>query len=689
MEYDSRHPTENETMTNRTETTTLPEIPAGDPYDLAALALRHSPDGAMIFDAHGMVVFANRPFPGSTNGTSVGADLVSCVPERWISIVQACFEKVRHTGVEHHFELTPETTSSDPLALQGKITPIADPGSDKLFLLTVTDTSTRWRDDMQLRVSADRYRFLTDTISDAIWTMDLDQRITYASPSIQPMTGYSVDAMEQMELRDILAPESFALAREILLEELRLEYQADLDSSPSRTLDLKMMRKDGSTLWCEAKMSFLRDSHGRPVGVLGVARDISSWREAQEALVESEEKLRRAQRLEAVGQLAGGVAHDFNNLLTVVIGNVELMLKQLPADDPQRLQAEDISKAAERAAVLTRQLLAFSRRQVMMPEVLDLNSVIREISGMLEGLVGESIELDLDLYPALDRVKVDPSQIELALVNLTLNARDAMAEGGRLVFETTNARLDSNRGNGEFNVVEGPYVLLAVTDSGKGIDSDDQARIFEPFFTTKQVGKGTGLGLSTVYGIVKQSGGYIWVNSRPGQGCRFEIYLPRVTEKSVGQAFEAHEPHGGAPQTILVVEDEDSVRHLTRRILQDQGYQVLEVDRGAIALDVLRDPDQAIDLLLSDVVMPGMNGTKLARLANEIRPDLNVLFMSGHNEEMLYQQADIDRSVPLLQKPFSTEGLTSMVRQALSTREENRSSDPLMADPIWARNRSD
>ncbi len=518
----------------------------------------------------------------------------------------------------------------------------------------------------QLRRQADRYRFLTDTIADVIWTMDLDQRITYVSPSIQPLIGYAVAEMESVELRDILAPESFALAREILLEELRLEYHADLESSPTRTLDLKFMRKDGSTLWCEAKMSFLRDSQGRPIGILGVARDISSWREAQEALLASEEKLRRAQRLEAVGQLAGGIAHDFNNLLTVIIGNIELMLDSMKAGEPQRQQAKEISKAAERAAELTRQLLAFSRRQMMMPEVVDLNTVVEGIAGMLGGLVGETIELDLDLHPALDRVMIDPSQIELALVNLTLNARDAMVDGGRLVIETRNTRLDSSRSNGEFDIVEGRYVMLAVTDSGRGIDLADQARIFEPFFTTKQVGKGTGLGLSTVYGIVKQSNGYIWVNSRPGQGCRFEIYLPQTADRLLDSSPDQPAPNVTDLETILLVEDEASVRTLTRRVLQSHGYHVLEVDRGALALDLLQDRNQRVDLLLSDVVMPGMSGTRLAHRATEIRKGLRVLYMSGHNEEMLHLHGNRELPKPLLQKPFSTEELTSMVRQTLA-----------------------
>jgi PAS domain S-box-containing protein len=522
-------------------------------------------------------------------------------------------------------------------------------------------------DPAQLRVDAKRYRFLTETISDVIWTMDLDQRITYTSPSIEPLTGYTVEEMKQMELREILAPESFALAREILLEELRLEYQPDLESSPSRTLDLNLVRKNGSTLWCEAKMGFLRDEGGRPTGVLGLARDISDWREAQEALVESEERLRRAQRLEAVGQLSGGIAHDFNNLLTVILGNIELMLHELPTEGGLHNHAREINHAAERAAALTRQLLAFSRKQMMMPEILDLNQVIGEMKDMLTGLMGEGIDVSFDLQPSLAKIKVDPSQIELVLVNLALNARDAMVDTGRLVIETANARLDSAQISEETEVEDGPYVLLAVTDSGTGIDPDVQAKIFEPFFSTKGVGRGTGLGLSTVYGIVKQSQGYIWVTSRPQQGCRFEIYLPvheaPIVEESDnlrGERDTVHSP------TVLVVEDEDSVRTLTRRVLENRGLTVLEASRAGLAMEILEDTHQRIDLLLTDVIMPGMSGTQLAREAAELRPELEILFMSGHHEEMLNQRAGIEISQKLLRKPFTPAQLLAAIDQSLA-----------------------
>ena len=521
-------------------------------------------------------------------------------------------------------------------------------------------------DERRIRLDAQRYRFLSETIADVIWTMDLNQHITYASPSILSLTGYTVEEVQRMELREILAPESFALAREILLEELRLEYQTDHEPSHTRTLDLNLVRRDGSTLWCEAKMSFLRDEVGRPEGVLGVARDITSWREAQDALAASEERLQQAQRLEAVGQLAGGIAHDFNNLLTVIIGNAELMLSELTADDPLRGQTADIRRAADRAAGLTRQLLAFSRKQMMLPKLLDLNHVVEEIDAMIRGLVGENIEIAMDLYPALAQIRADPSQIELVLVNLAVNARDAMPQGGRLVIETANAQLDADRSRGEFDVVEGPYVLLAVTDSGIGIELEDQDKIFEPFFTTKEVGKGTGLGLATVYGIVKQSGGYIFVSSRPQRGTRFEIYLPAVvTAGSSTDEGSLPESDPRQAETILVVEDEPGVRALTRRVLEEHGYAVLEAPGGATALEVLRDRDLQIDLLLSDVIMPGMSGTRLAAAARELRPDLAVLFMSGHNEEMLDRHDGIEGDAPLIVKPFSPEDLLDRVGRTL------------------------
>ena len=528
------------------------------------------------------------------------------------------------------------------------------------------DISERRRAEEKLRQSEERYLLLTEAISDVIWTMDLDQQITYVSPSIRRLLGYEPGEVPGLDLSQLLAPGSFPLARDTLLEELRFEQEIETGNSRTRTLDLELVHKNGAPLWCEVKMTLLRDDQGRPKAVLGVARDISSWKDAQEALVESEERLRRAQRLEAVGQLAGGIAHDFNNLLTVIIGNVELMARELSPRDELRGQIDEVSKAARRAASLTRQLLAFSRKQMMVPEVLTFNTVVCDMSNMLRRLVGENIELETELEPVLDWVKADPSQLELVLVNLAVNARDAMPDGGRLTIETANERLDPSYSDGNYEVIEGPYSMLAVTDTGRGIPTHDQSRIFEPFFTTKEVGKGTGLGLSTVYGIVKQSGGYIWVDSEPNKGTRFRIYLPRI-DKATTQERPVTEQTGHSPgtETILLVEDEDGVRTLASKILENIGYRVIAAANGDQALRMLDGMQDPLHLLLTDVIMPGMSGAKLAEEALAARPDLRVLFVSGHSDDVLTHHGELDPETNFLEKPFTPDGLANKVREVL------------------------
>jgi len=528
------------------------------------------------------------------------------------------------------------------------------------------DISERRRAEEQLRQSEERYLLLTESIADVIWTMDLDQQITYVSPSVRRLLGYHPDELPGVDLSRLLAAGSFPMARDTLLEELRFEKEVEAGLSRTRTLDLELLHKNGDPLWCEVKMTLLRDEQRLPKGVLGVARDISSWKDAQEALVESEERLRRAQRLEAVGQLAGGIAHDFNNLLTVIIGNVELMARELSPRDELRGQFDEVSKAARRAASLTRQLLAFSRKQMMVPEVLTFNTIVCDMSNMLRRLVGENIELETELEPELDWVKADPSQLELVLVNLAVNARDAMPDGGRLTIETANETLDPSYSDGNYDVIEGPYSMLAVTDTGRGIPTHDQSRIFEPFFTTKDVGKGTGLGLSTVYGIVKQSGGYIWVDSEPNKGTRFRIYLPRI-DKAGLQDRPVAEQMGqtSGTETILLVEDEDGVRALASKILENIGYRVISAANGDQALGILDGMQDPLHLLLTDVIMPGMSGAKLAEEALGARPDLKVLFVSGHSDDVLTHHGELDPETNFLEKPFTPDALANKVRQVL------------------------
>jgi nitrogen-specific signal transduction histidine kinase len=382
--------------------------------------------------------------------------------------------------------------------------------------------------------------------------------------------------------------------------------------------------------------------------------------------VNLEEQLRQSQKLEAIGRLAGGVAHDFNNLLTVVTGYAEILQNRLHADDPVSVEVEHIRKAGERAVSLTRQLLAFSRRQMLQPKVLDLNEVVSEMGNLLRRLIGEDIDLITVLEPKLGRVRADPGQIEQVIVNLSVNARDAMPRGGRLLIETSNVELDEAYARGRVDLVAGRHVVISVSDTGSGMDEATASQVFEPFFTTKRNGEGTGLGLSTVYGIVKQSGGDIWVYSEPDQGTTFKIYLPRLDdlEETGGRDRRPTGPVGGS-ETVLLVEDEGEVRSLARKILEMNGYTVLEAENGDQALALAQRQERPIDLLVTDVVMPGINGRKLAERLTSLRGNIKVLLLSGYTDDALVREGMLDEALPFLEKPFTTLSLIRKVREVL------------------------
>ena len=403
-------------------------------------------------------------------------------------------------------------------------------------------------------------------------------------------------------------------------------------------------------------VGFVED--GQLVRVWGTQRDVTEQRHL-------EEQFRQSQKMEAVGQLAGGIAHDFNNLLTAILGNTQLLLRELPPGDSMHGDVEEIRKASERAASLTRQLLAYSRRQMLQPEVLDLNVVMAEMDKMLRRLIGEHIDLVAVFAPDLGRVRADPNQIEQVIVNLAVNARDAMPDGGKLTIATANVDLDETFAQAHLGSVPGSYAMLSVTDTGVGMDATVRAHLFEPFFTTKEVGKGTGLGLATVYGIVKQSGGYISVSSEPGHGSSFKIYLPRIATPA--------EPPAGAPkggpapgsETVLVVEDEPAVLTLSRRALESQGYVVLAASDADAALRVVERHGGMIHLLLTDVVMPGLSGRELADRLSAQRPGIRVLYMSGYPGDAVVQHGTLPLGSAFLQKPFSPDGLARKVRDVL------------------------
>ena len=383
-------------------------------------------------------------------------------------------------------------------------------------------------------------------------------------------------------------------------------------------------------------------------------------------LVRLEERLRQSQKMEAVGRLAGGVAHDFNNLLTVITGYSDLLLLGLHAGAPERLHAEEIRKAADQAAALTRQLLAFGRKQLLAPQVLDPNDLIRDMEKMLRRVIGEDIDLATSLAPELGSVRADPGQLQQVVLNLAINAHDAMPRGGKLTIETSNVTLDGTYARKYLEVQTGHYVLLAVSDMGCGMSEEVRSHLFEPFFTTKDIGKGTGLGLSTIYGIVKQSGGHIAVYSEPGQGTTFKVYLPRVDE--VGNAAVPAprlQSLPGGKEVILLVEDQERVRCLTREVLTRCGYTVLEASNGGEGLKLVQEYSGPIDLLMTDVVMPEMNGRALADRLASLRPDIRVLFASGYTESAVVRHGALKAKTAFLQKPFTPEGLAAKVREVL------------------------
>ncbi|MBI3326006.1 MAG: response regulator [Nitrospinae bacterium] len=389
-------------------------------------------------------------------------------------------------------------------------------------------------------------------------------------------------------------------------------------------------------------------------------------RRAEAALRQSEEWIRQAQKMEAIGRLAGGIAHDFNNLLTIIMGYSELLLSGLTPVDPLRRNAEGIKKAADRATDLTRQLLAFSRRQMLAPVVLSLNGVIDNVAPILQRLIGEDITLVTVCDPTLRHVKADPGQVEQVIMNLAVNARDAMPQGGKLTIETANVELDKGTGRRREDLRPGRYALLAVRDTGCGIDAETRSHLFEPFFTTKEPGKGTGLGLSTVYGIVQQNSGYIEVDSEPERGATFKIYLPHVgAANEVLEPGTTHiRPPGGA-ETVLLVEDEAGIRELVREMLQRTGYTVLEAANGLEALELCERHRGPVHLLLTDVRMPGISGPEVAQRLAPLHPDMKVLYMSGYTGDALADQDMVGLGTALLEKPFLPDALVRKVREVL------------------------
>ncbi|MGC1255231.1 MAG: PAS domain S-box protein [Candidatus Acidiferrales bacterium] len=508
----------------------------------------------------------------------------------------------------------------------------------------------RKRAEEKIRESEARLRVLVEQLPAVLWTVGKDLRFTSALGAGLARLGLKPNQIVGVSLMDYFETN----------DQTFLPIAAHRRATKGEAVTFHVEWKGGSYT-CHVEP--LRTAEGELQGAICMALDITDRKQL-------EEQLRQAQKMEAVGRLAGGIAHDFNNLLMVIQGYADLLTERLAEGDPLRRNAEQIQTASQRATSLTRQLLAFSRKQMLAPKVLNVQSVVVDMEKILRRLIGEDIQLETSSVPDLGLIKADRSQIEQVIMNLAVNARDAMPEGGRLTIETANVELDKAAAHPPAVLSPGKYVMLAVTDNGCGMDAETQAHIFEPFFTTKEKGKGTGLGLATVYGIVKQSGGYVWVYTEPGRGTSFKVYLPRIEDEQTargrdGKSDAQELPRGS--ETVLLVEDEKGVRELAREYLELTGYTVIAAEDGHTALELAAMHVGPIQLLMTDVVMPGISGRELAGRVKTIRPEIKVLFMSGYTDQAVVHHGILDTDAALLQKPFTMAALAAKLREILST----------------------
>ena len=635
-------------------------LPDGEEIDrpaasrILATLIEASPLAIVAFDPEGVVTMwnpaAERIF-GWSESEALGTRLPFVPAER-----QEEFLALRRRALLGEVFTEPELhrrrADGSPIIVSVSTSPLRRPDGTIYGIMSILMDVTEAK---AVEESRARLTMAVEQAGESIVVTDTRGAIQYVNPAFERITGYGRTEVIGQNPRILKSGRHDAAFYRNLWETL-------LRGEIWRGTFIDK-RKDGTLFEEDAVISPVRDPSGQVVNYVAVKRDVTDVRRM-------EEQLRQSQKMEAVGRLAGGVAHDFNNLLTAISGYSDLLLHRLPEYSTLRRDVEEIRKAGDRAAALTHQLLAFSRRQVLQPKVLDLNAVVRNMEPMLRRMVGAGIALSAELSPSLPRVKVDPGQIEQVIVNLARNARDAMPDGGRLTIATADAELSPAYAAAHPGVRPGPHVLLSVADTGHGMDDETQSHLFEPFFTTKERGKGTGLDMATVYGIVQQSGGHIRVNSAAGRGSTFLIYLPRVDLPDLGPqgADRPLLPHPSpGTETVLLAEDEEVVRRLAREFLSGNGYQVLEAGNGREALLLSEAHRGEIHLLLTDVVMPKMSGRELGERIRRQRPGLRILYMSGYTDDAILRDGVLEDGIPYLQKPFTQEGLARKVREVLDS----------------------
>jgi len=532
-------------------------------------------------------------------------------------------------------------------------------GDIAFALYNIEQEEKHIEDDRKIFEQKERFRAIFEGAAEGILITETQtMKIKYTNPAMCRMLGYTEDELNHITVKDIHPPE--------VLDRLTSEFKIyERENKPIFQQDMPCLKKDGTITYADIVTTpriIIDGIHHSATFFL----DITLKKKAEKDKKEMEAQLIQSQKLEAVGRLTGGIAHDFNNILTTIIGNADIMVTALPKDDPMRGGLEQIRAAGDRAASLTHQLLAFSRKQILQPVVISLNETVYNMDKMLRRIIGEDIELRTILAPDLGLVEADMSQIEQVIMNLAVNARDAMPEGGKLTIETANVELDKGYTDNHIAVIPGPYVMLSVSDTGAGMTEKVREQVFDPFFTTKKKGKGTGLGLSMVYGIVKQSKGNIWVYSEPGKGATFKVYLPRV-EKPIS-AEEKKEKKAVAvtgSETILIVEDDDMVRNFATRVLKGLGYTILSAADGKEAISISGDHQGPIHLILTDVVMPGMSGPAVEETLRVSRPGIKALYMSGYTDNAIVHHGVLDKGKVFLQKPFTPDSLGRKVRERL------------------------
>ncbi|PSM30966.1 PAS domain-containing sensor histidine kinase, partial [Haliangium sp. UPWRP_2] len=556
---------------------------------------------------------------------------------------------------DHEFQYRILARDGRIVWLHDVVTVVIEDGRPSKLRGIMVDITARKQVEEALRESERNFRTIFEEASIGLAYVDSDFRLRKVNLALCQFLGYTFEELQSKTFVEITHPEDIDVDAEQAARGFRGEIT-------SYQMEKRYLRKSGEIVWGHLTVTMMHSADGKLVSAIGMVENITGRKSA-------EEQLRQAQKMEALGRLAGGVAHDFNNLLTAIKGYCELSMEQLAADHWLRGNLAEVLQAADRASTLTRQLLAFGRKQVRRPKLIDLSSTVDDMQRMLRRLIGENIKLTTSIESRLGTVHADPSQIEQVIVNLVVNARDAMPRGGRLTIELGNSQLDEEYARSHPEVTPGRYVMLAVSDTGIGMSRAVQQRIFEPFFTTKEPGMGTGLGLPTVYGIVKQSDGHIWVYSEEGVGSTFKIYLPIIS--GAAPLTEPPPPESqvaGGHESILLVEDDDSVRNMVVRMLSESGYRVVAARDGVEAIQLCEDDSREFQLLITDVIMPKMGGRELAAALHSKRPLLKVLYISGYAHDGMVHRGALEPGVTLLEKPFSKSDLLRHVRDLLTCR---------------------